>query len=38
MYLDKELEAMVGSSNPLIGPTYTKLGCESCNYIEVNPI
>jgi len=34
-HLEKEIEALVGSSNPLIGPTYTKLGCESCNYIDV---
>jgi len=33
--LDKELEAIVGSASPLTGPTYTKLGCESCNYIDV---
>ncbi len=30
----KIIEAEAAISNPLVGPTYTKLGCESCSFIQ----
>jgi hypothetical protein len=30
----KEIEAEASISNPLIGPTYTTLGCENCPFVQ----